>query len=232
MAPPKLTRNAPWLDIFQPVIIDFFAAFRHNLGAPITHGIQRGANDFSGVHKPLIGQHGFNHHARAIAKGLHDRLLLDHNHQPFAINIGHHALAGFKAVKIAVLFWHQIDRINLGFGKGAAGGKALGFCHFFGIGCAITAHNTARVHQSVHGDRAAFGDLIVICVMGAGDFYRARSKVRIGIVVSDNRDQPAVRFRANRNFTHFTHNRRIAGVIGVHGHRAIAQHGFRPCGGD
>ena len=39
-------------------------------------------------------------------------------------------------------------------------------------------------------------------------------------------------FRADRDFTQLADDRRIALIIGVHGHSAIAEHGFRARGGD
>ena len=40
MPPPQLPRNAPRLDVFQPMIIRLFPRLRHDLRPTFTHGIQ------------------------------------------------------------------------------------------------------------------------------------------------------------------------------------------------
>ena len=62
MPPPQLARDAPRLDILQPVEIGLLARLWHDLGRARTHGLQRRLDDLGGVHKPLIGQHRLDHH--------------------------------------------------------------------------------------------------------------------------------------------------------------------------
>ena len=54
------------------MIICLFARLWNDFHGSIAHRVQCGANDFGGIYKPLIGQHGFNDHFGTIAKGLHD----------------------------------------------------------------------------------------------------------------------------------------------------------------
>ena len=68
--------------------------------------------------------------------------------------------------------------------------------------------------------------------MRAGDLHRAGTELRIGIIVDDDRNKPAVLPWADRNFAQFADDRRIALVGGMNGNRAIAEHGFRPGGGN
>ena len=98
----------------------------------LAHGFQRGADDFVGVHEPLIGQHWFDHHFGAIAKRLHDLFVFDVGHQfqmfgigfwvdcfhegrhgqPFGGDIGDHAFARLETIQPAVFFGHHVHRRN------------------------------------------------------------------------------------------------------------------------
>ena len=137
MPPPELARNAPRLDILQPVVIGLLAALRHDLHAPRTHGVQCWPNDLTSINKPLVGQHRLDHNFRPVAKGLHDFLRLDQRHlccgivlftqlaaQTRIIRAGHHrqplgrdfldhSLARRVAVKAAQMIRHKVQRVGL-----------------------------------------------------------------------------------------------------------------------
>ena len=68
--------------------------------------------------------------------------------------------------------------------------------------------------------------------MRAGDFYRSRAKIGIGIFVGDDRDQTALGLRPNGDFAHLTHDWGIAGIRRVNGDSAVAKHRFGARGGD
>ena len=72
------------------------------------------------------------------------------------------------------------------------------------------------------------GHAIIVEIMRAGDFHRARTKGRVRILIGNDRDQTVTQ----RQMHHLADNRRIAFITGMHRHRAIAQHGFGPRGGD
>ena len=61
MAPPQFARKTPGIDLIKPEIIYLFALHWNEFHGSIAHRVQCGANDFGGIDKPLIGQHGFNH---------------------------------------------------------------------------------------------------------------------------------------------------------------------------
>ena len=252
MPPPQLARDAPRLDIFQPVVIDFFTALGDDFGPALAHGLQRRTNDFCGLNKPLIGKHRLDHHARAVAKGLHDRFVFNirhgfgdvftglfvgarnrgHHRQPLGGDIGDDLGAGLKPVKVAIGLGHHVDGIDLGLGERRPLRITLGFGNLISIGRAIPTQHPTGIHQAVHRDAATLGHLIVVEVMRAGDFHRTRAEIGVGIVIGDDRDQAAVFFWANRNLAQFANNWRIAQIIGVHRNRAIPQHGFGARGGD
>ena len=72
------------------------------------------------------------------------------------------------------------------------------------------------------------GDLVVVEVVGAGDLDRAGAEVGVGVLVGDDRDQPV----GERQLDHLADDRGVARVGGVHGDRAVAEHGLGPGGGD
>ena len=74
MTPPQLTRDAPRLNIVEPVEVHFFAGFGHDLGTAFPHGVQCGLHDLGGVDEPLVGQGRLYHHLGPVAKRLHDFL--------------------------------------------------------------------------------------------------------------------------------------------------------------
>ena len=68
--------------------------------------------------------------------------------------------------------------------------------------------------------------------MRAGDFYRPRAKIGIGIFVGDDRDQTALGLRPDGDFAHFSHDWGVAGIRRVNGDSAVAKHRFGARGGD
>ncbi len=100
---------------------------------------------------------------------------------------------------------------------------------FFGIGFAVRAHRRFGVHQVIHRNVAALGNLIVVKVMRAGDLHRTRTEFRIGVFIGDDRDEAPQLFRADRNFAQLTDDRSIALIIGMNRDRAVAEHRLRAC---
>ena len=73
MAPPQLARDAPVLNIVQPLVVGVDPVFRVEADLPVGHDIQcllcnRFAISTGLAHgnEPLIGEHRLDHHARAI----------------------------------------------------------------------------------------------------------------------------------------------------------------------
>ena len=227
--------------------IHLFAAFRHDLNVAVPHRVQRWADDLVRVHEPLVGQHRLDHYLGAVAKGLHDRFVFDKGARLGAIfgldrfghrvalggDVGDDAFACLEPVKAAVVFGHKVHRCDHHLVEVLrAIGDVLGDFGLLGIGFAIGAHLCPCVHQVVHWDSAALGDLIVVKVMRAGDFHCARAEIRIGVFIGDNRDQAAMLFWADRDFAEFSHNWGVAFIGWVYRDGAIAQHSFRARGCD
>ncbi len=237
VAPPQLARDGPRLDVFQPVEIHLFMLFRQDAGAAVAHGVDGGLHDGGGVDEPLVGQHRLDHHARAVAKGLHDLLALDigvavgvGDRQPLGVDRGDHAGAGLQPVQPAQILGDEVDRghvahIHPGRGAGRDGGG-------IGIRQPVAAHPRPPVHQRIQRDAIAQRHAIVVEVMRPGDLDRARAEIGVGVIVGDDRDQPAMRLRPHRNLAQLADDGGIAGVTRMHRHRAVAQHGFGAGGGD
>mmetsp|Transcript_29133 Transcript_29133/g.56126 ORF Transcript_29133/g.56126 Transcript_29133/m.56126 type:complete len:233 (-) Transcript_29133:799-1497(-) len=229
MAPPQLARDAPWLDVFQPVEIHLLAAFGHDFHIATPHRIQRRANDLVCVHEPLVRQQRLNHHFRAVAIGLHDRFGLNHgagvgdlvavlvrcrerlhHGQTFGSDIGHNPLARLEPVEAAIFFGHHVHRGDHRLVKRVVPiGDGLGDGGLFGVRFAVGSHVRLGVHQIVHWDVAALGHLIVVEVVRAGDFHSARAEVFVWIFIRNDRDQAAMLFRPDRDFTIFSDDWRI-----------------------
>ncbi len=209
-----------------------------------------------GVDEPLVGQHRFNDDFGAVAKGLHDGFVFDVGDLAFDADAlfdlqrlkggvrDHHGVAfggdrlnnlcpRFKPVEAAVFFGHEVHRRDLGLVKAfLAVGDTLGRRSLFGVGFAVGAHGPLRVHQRVHRDVAALGNLVVVEVMRAGDFDGTGAEIRIGVGIGDNGDQATVLFWPHGNFTEFPDDWRVTLILGVHRDSAVAEHGFRTCRGD
>ena len=78
-----------------------------------------------------------------------------------------------------------------------------------GIGRAVVAHRPFGVHQAVHRDAAALGDLVVVEVMSTGDLHRAGAEIGVGIFIGDDRDQATVFFWAHRDFAELSDDWRV-----------------------
>ena len=235
------------------MVIGFLARLGHDFDVAIAHRIQRRADDFGGFHEPLVCQHRFNDDLGTVAKGLHDLFRFDqwgriicafgirfdrfsaqtgirsgcHDGEAFGSDLIHNQFAGLEPVQSAQVIGHKVDGVGCGhiqrfltFGDGQ---RKRGFVC---IRRTIGAQGTFGVHQAVHGDAAAFGDLVIVEIMRAGDFHRARAEIGIGVFVGDDRDQTTVFFGPNRNFAQLTHDGRIACIRRMHRNCAVAQHRF------
>ena len=69
--PPQLTRNAPWLDIFQPLEIGFLPILGNKLGLAGAHSSQSRLGQRFGIDIPLIGQPWFDHDIGPVAMRHH-----------------------------------------------------------------------------------------------------------------------------------------------------------------
>ena len=67
MAPPKLARDAPRLDVLEPVEVGLLPIFRHEIGAAVTDRLQCRTGERFRVDIPLVGQPRLDDDAGAVA---------------------------------------------------------------------------------------------------------------------------------------------------------------------
>ncbi len=89
MAPPKLARNAPVLNVVHPLVIRVDPIFGdkthltgvHSVNRFLCNALASGVlrADFVDRHKPLVCEHGFHHLACTSANGQHQFVRLDFN---------------------------------------------------------------------------------------------------------------------------------------------------------
>ena len=103
MPPPKLTRDAPVADIFEPVHIDLRKALGHELDAAVLHRLDRGRSQALHLHEPLLGDERLDRRmaARAVSDGVLMLLCGDENARLFEVFDEH--LAALVAVESRVL---------------------------------------------------------------------------------------------------------------------------------
>ena len=150
----------------------------------------------------------------------------DHHGKPLGVDGFNHAFARLKPVEPAKLVRHKVDGIHAFNGKFTALRNRSRLASLLGIGRTIGAHRALGVHQPIAGNVVALRNAIVVEIMRAGDFYSTGAEIHVRIVVGDDRNQAAVFLWPHRNFAQLADDRRIAFIIGVNGHRAIAEHGF------
>ena len=89
-------------------------------------------------------------------------------------------------------------------------------------------HPRLLVHQHDQRNVVAPGHFEIVEVMGAGDLHRTGAEFRIGIFIGDDGNEPL----GNRQPHQLADQILVALIGGMHRHRAIAQHGLGPRGGN
>ncbi len=85
-----------------------------------------------------------------------------------------------------------------------------------------------RRHDVDQRQRVAPADLVVVEIMRGRDFHAAAAELRVDVFVADHRDLAC----RERQAQSAADQGAIALIRRVHGHRRVAQHGFRPRGRD
>src|SRR6266571_1284333 len=109
MPPPELTRDAPVMNIFQPVQVDFVEALRHNLHQAVLHRAYCRRRERHHLDEPLLRDERLKHSITALAMtDRHDIILgLDDEAKP--LQLCRQIFACFEAVLSGVgtsLFCH------------------------------------------------------------------------------------------------------------------------------
>ena len=67
VAPPELARDAPGLDVGEPLEEGLLVVLGDELGLPVAHRLEGALGERLDVHVPLVGQVRLDDHARAVA---------------------------------------------------------------------------------------------------------------------------------------------------------------------
>jgi len=161
--PPQLARNAPILDIDQPLAVGIHPVVGEEADAAVLDHFERLLRErlavrpgLGGGHEPLVGEHGFEHHARALAARHHHLVRLHLDQKPLRLQLGHGLFPGHEPVEPAVGLGHLVVQMGIepedadqrqpvALGHGVVVG-IVRRCHFHAAGA------EARIHGRIGDD--------------------------------------------------------------------------------
>ena len=215
MAPPKLAGDAPVLDVTHPGEVHVFVLLGHELDTAVFHRFDGWLCQGFGVGEPLVGEHGLDDQARAVAPWHAQHVVFDFLYQAFGVHIRHDLLTGLFAGKAGVRSRQAAVHIGVF--------SAIGVDHFGYI-----ADAGVLGHDVDHYQVVALAHGVVVKVVGGGDLDAATAFFRVGVGVGENGNASAYQREVNE----FANQVLVALIVRVHGHGGIAQHRFRTGGGD
>ena len=198
MAPPQLARDTPRLDVAQPIEINIGPVPRYEFGTAVFHSLNGPRGQRADVKIPLLGHVGFEHDGLGFFVMRHGvDDRLDLVEQTECFKVRHNRLARHKTIQPAINLGHRI------------------------------VQRRVLVQDIDQRQVVPPADLEIVEVVAGGDLHRAGALFGVGILVGDDRDQPACQRQAHQ----FAHQGLVAFVVRMDGHGGVAQHGFWPCGG-
>ncbi len=174
VTPPELARDAPGLNVLEPVEIGFGVALGQDLGPAGPHRIDGGLDDLGRIHEPLIGQHRLDGDLRAIAVRHHVPVLIDPVEPALLLGQRHDALAGLVAVE-------PVEGQRLFRGRTALGEVRV----------LDEEHRRAPGHDVDGAEAGALTHPPVVEIVRGRDLHGAGALRGIGIVVGHDRDAAA-----------------------------------------
>ena len=205
MTPPELAREAPVLNVLEPLAVDAAPFGREDVDFARSHGFKTHFSDrFVGVerpfgsglahrHIPLLGEHRLDDFARARDARDHVLDFLDANQEPRSLQILNGGLAAFVAVHAAVLLGHVLVHAR-------------------------------RLREDVeHREIVAAADFKVVEVVGRRDLHAARTKFAVDVRVG-NDGNFAVR---EGELKHLADERLVALVLRMNSNGLVAEERFR-----
>ena len=210
VAPPQLARDAPVLDVVEPLVVDGGPVVGVELDAAVGHDFQRHLGDalarvqrafgrrLAHGDEPLVGQHGFQHHAGAVALGLHHLVRLDLDQELLGFQLGDHCLAGLVAL-------HALELLG-----------------------AVLVDVGVQREDHDHGQIVAQRAGVVVEVVRASDLDAAGAEFGVDEIVGDDGDVAV----AQRQLDQLADQVLVARVFRMHAERAVGQHGLGARGGD
>ncbi len=184
MAPPELTRDAPILDVLEPVEVGLRPLLRDDLGAAVFDRSDGRLGEGRHFHEPLRADHGLDHGVAALTARQHQRVGLS---APLQALLGQRSLHGLarlfhglalEAAALGVDAAVQVQDVDLGELVALARRKVVevvGRRHLHGAGA------EGHVHQDGVGDD---GDLAI----DEGVLQHLAVQVPVARIVGVNRD--------------------------------------------
>ena len=201
MAPPQLPRHAPGLDVLEPVEPGLRPSLRHDPDVALLHGLKRWKRELGGVDVPLIGEPRLDHHARPVAVGGRDHAIVDADDR------------AFRFEPLDDRFARLLTREAKQFLRDRAVLSLDDVC--------LRIEHVEHVGRLYSGAAAHFE---VVEVVSRRDLHRARAELGIGMLVGDDRDQPA----GDRVADDLADHGRISLVLGMHRDGHVGEHRLRP----
>ncbi len=205
MAPPELARDAPVLDVVQPLVVGVHPVFRMKLdlaGGDTRQSLFGDAFTFSTrlAHRdePLVGQHRFDHHAGAVATRHLQFVLLGLVEQACRFEVSHDDFARLETIHAAIFFGRFI------------------------------ADPGIQGQDADHSQFVSLTHRIVIEVVRGRDLDHARAEFLVHIVVGDDGNFTL----AQGEFNGLADQVAVAFIFRVHHHSHVAQQRLGAGGGD
>ena len=163
MTPPELARDAPVLDVAEPMPVGIDPVFRHEAHVarlPIStfDQIETALREAVHLHEPLVGQIGLDDLAGAVAARHLQLVLLLFHQQAGGVQVGKHGLACGVAIQAAILRRR------------------------------VFVHRRIRSEDVDHRQRMALADGVVVEIVRRRDFHDAGAEFAIDVIVGDDRD--------------------------------------------
>src|SRR6266481_10204875 len=109
MSPPQLARNAPILNVVQPLVVGIHPIFRHEFDLTGGDTLQRlfgdalAVNDgFAHCHEPLVGEHRLDHHMGTVTARYMQLVRLDATEKAVQLQIFDDDFSGFESAQVSV----------------------------------------------------------------------------------------------------------------------------------
>ena len=157
MPPPQLPRDAPGLDVLQPVVVRLLLALRQDPRLPRPNRRQRRRREPLRVHIPLVGQERFDRHLRPVPVRHHVRLRIYAVEPALLLRQRHHQIPRLVAPEPVELL-HPVVRVRPLPERGVV----------------LQPNPRPRIHDVDRGKPAALPDLPVVEVVRRSDLHRPR----------------------------------------------------------
>ena len=179
-------------------------ALRRDANGAVAHRRQRGLGERLHLHEPLVRQPWLHHRVAAVAVA-HAVLVRLHLHEPAGLlEHRHHLFPRVEAVGAAERGRHAARRVG------------------------PFVHRARLIDHDGRGQMMPEPHLEIVRVVRRRDLHHAGTEGGIGVRVRDHGDLDV----HDRQHHLLPDERGVALVVGIHGHRHVAEHRLRPRRGD